>query len=29
MHETGVCDCCGKSSDDLMPSFCSDKTRWG
>ena len=28
MHGTGVCDCCGKSSDDLMPSFWSDRTRW-
>ena len=28
MHGTGVCDYCGKSSDDLMPSFWSDRTRW-
>jgi len=28
MHGTGVCDCCGKSSDNLMPSFWSDRTRW-
>lgn len=28
MNGTGVCDCCGKSSDDLMPSFWSDRTRW-